>query len=44
MDPGEVDTEGRSPLVRWTLKAMQPGRGGRPGCGGLFLTWVASQL
>lgn len=26
MDPGEVDTKGCSPLVRWTLKEMQPGR------------------
>lgn len=31
MDPGEVDTEGCSPLVRWTLKEMQPGRVGGEG-------------
>lgn len=41
-DPGEVDTKGCSPLVRWTLKEMQPGRGGRGGCGGLVLMWVAA--
>lgn len=31
MDPGEVDTKGCSPLVRWTLKEMQPGGEGGEG-------------